>query len=122
MRPAAHLIGEHDFTSFRATECQAASPVKTLRALDVHRRGAYWRFDFDGSAFLHHMVRNNHGLLAGGGQRPRERCLDGRGAARPQPRRRAAPTFAADGLYFVGPYYDSGLAIPEHTPAMDWRP
>jgi tRNA pseudouridine38-40 synthase len=118
---AAHLIGEHDFTSFRAAECQAASPVKTLRVLDVHRRGAYWRFDFDGSAFLHHMVRNIMGclLVVGSGREPAAWMGE---VLRARSRDAAAPTFAADGLYFVGPYYDAGLAIPEHTPAMDWRP
>ena len=55
---AARLLGEHDFTSFRAAECQAASPVKTLRNIAISRRGAYWRFEFDANAFLHHMVRN----------------------------------------------------------------
>ena len=55
---AALLVGEHDFSAFRSAECQALSPVKTLRALAIERRGAYWRFDFDASAFLHHMVRN----------------------------------------------------------------
>eukprot|EP01136_Pigoraptor_vietnamica_P001466 Opistho-1_new@28143 len=59
MRAAVQvLLGEHDFTSFRSSECQAASPVKTLRAIAISKRGAYWRFEFDASAFLHHMVRN----------------------------------------------------------------
>lgn len=53
MRQAAgRLIGEHDFTSFRASACQALSPVKQLTRIDVTfpRRGAYWRFDFEASA------------------------------------------------------------------------
>jgi tRNA pseudouridine38-40 synthase len=116
---AALLIGEHDFSSFRAAECQALSPVKTMRAIHIERRGAYWRFDFDASAFLHHMVRNLMGCLltvGEGRQSPgwmaevlAARCRDA-----------AAPTFAPDGLYFVGPYYDAWHEIPEHTPAMDW--
>src|SRR6218665_501837 len=57
------LLGEHDFSSFRSSECQAASPVKTLRAIAISKRGAYWRFEFDASAFLHHMVRNIMGCL-----------------------------------------------------------
>jgi tRNA pseudouridine38-40 synthase len=118
---AALLLGEHDFSSFRAAECQAASPVKTLRALDIHRRGAYWRFDFDASAFLHHMVRNLMGCLVavGSGRRP-PGWLGEVLAARN--RQAAAPTFAAAGLYFVGPYYDADLGLPQHTPAMDWLP
>src|SRR5262245_31726350 len=59
MRSAADsLIGEHDFSSFRSSECQAASPVKTLRSIGIECHGAYWRFEFDAGAFLHHMVRN----------------------------------------------------------------
>ena len=118
---AALLIGEHDFSSFRAAECQALSPVKTMRAIRIERRGAYWRFDFDASAFLHHMVRNLMGcLLVVGEGRQSPGWLAEVLAARS--RDAAAPTFAPDGLYFVGPYYDARYAIPEHTPAMDWLP
>lgn len=122
MRSAATaLIGEHDFSSFRSSECQAASPVKTLRAIDIDRRGAYWRFEFEASAFLHHMVRNIMGCLlaVGSGRRPPD-WLTGVLAARD--RDAAAPTFAADGLYFVGPYYDAHLGLPERAPALDWLP
>jgi tRNA pseudouridine38-40 synthase len=116
---AALLIGEHDFTAFRAAACQASTPVKTLRAIDISRRGAYWRFDFDASAFLHHMVRNIMGCLVAVGQ----------GSHTPRwiaevlaSRRReiAAPTFAPDGLYFAGPYYDARHGLPAVTPAFDW--
>ena len=118
---AARLIGEHDFSSFRAAECQALSPVKTMRAIHIERRGAYWRFDFDASAFLHHMVRNLMGcLLAVGEGRQSPGWMAEVLAARS--RDAAAPTFMPDGLYFVGPYYDAKHAIPEHTPAMDWLP
>ena len=118
---AALLIGEHDFSSFRSSQCQAKSPVKTLRAITLDRRGPYWRFDFDGSAFLHHMVRNIMGcLVAVGSGRQLPGWLGDVLAARH--RDAAAPTFAADGLYFAGPYYDPALRLPEHTPAMDWVP
>jgi tRNA pseudouridine38-40 synthase len=118
---AALLIGEHDFSAFRSAECQAASPVKTLRAIEIHRRGAYWRFDFDASAFLHHMVRNIMGCIVAVGNGSRSaawlaQVLAGR------ERSLAAPTFPADGLYFVGPYYDAPLGVPQHTAAMDWLP
>ncbi len=122
MRAAAsHLIGEHDFSSFRAAECQALSSVKTMRAMDIERRGAYWRFDFDASAFLHHMVRNLMGCLlaVGSGQYPPEWMAEVLAA---RSRAAAAPTFAADGLYFVGPYYDERHGIPTHAPAIDWLP
>ncbi|WP_295645312.1 tRNA pseudouridine(38-40) synthase TruA [uncultured Methylibium sp.] len=118
---AAHLIGQHDFSAFRSAECQAASPVKTLRRIDIARRGAYWRFDFEASAFLHHMVRNLMGCLLAVGQGSRAPAwvadvLAGRD------RSLAAPTFAPDGLYFLGPHYDAGFALPERTPAFDWLP
>lgn len=118
---AAHLVGEHDFSSFRSAECQAASPVKTLRSLTVDRRGAYWCFDFDGSAFLHHMVRNIMGCLVAVGSGARVPDWMGE-VLRARDRDAAAPTFSPDGLYFLGPYYDAGLGLPEHTPAMDWLP
>ena len=118
---ARELIGEHDFSAFRSAECQAASPVKQLRAIDIHRRGPYWRFEFDASAFLHHMVRNIMGCLlaVGTGARPATWLAD---VLASRDRGQAAPTFPPDGLYFVGPYYDARHAIPERTPAMDWLP
>ena len=118
---AAILLGEHDFSSFRAAGCQSPTPVKTLRAIDITRHGAYWRFDFDGNAFLHHMVRNITGcLVAVGSGRQQAGWMAHVLAARD--RDAAAPTFPADGLYFVGPYYDAVHDIPGHTPAMDWIP
>ncbi len=118
---AAVLIGEHDFSSFRAAECQARSPVKTLRRIDITRRGAYWRFDFDGSAFLHHMVRNILGCLVavGSGRRTPGWMAEVLAA---RSREAAAPTFPSAGLYFLGPYYDAALGLPEHPPALDWLP
>ncbi|MDH4050108.1 MAG: tRNA pseudouridine(38-40) synthase TruA [Rubrivivax sp.] len=116
---AALLIGEHDFSAFRAAACQAKSPVKTLRRIDIRRHGAYWCFDFDASAFLHHMVRNIMGcLLAVGNGRAAPGWVGEVLASRD--RSAAAPTFAPDGLYFCGPYYDAGFGLPVHTPAMDW--
>jgi tRNA pseudouridine38-40 synthase len=118
---ASHLLGEHDFSAFRAAACQAHTPVKTLRQLDITRRGAYWRFDFEASAFLHHMVRNIMGCLVavGTGSKPPDWLAE---VLASRSRQAAAPTFAADGLYFVGPHYDAAYGLPEHTPAMDWMP
>jgi tRNA pseudouridine38-40 synthase len=118
---AAALIGQHDFSAFRSAECQAPSPIKTLRTLTVERRGAYWRFDFEADAFLHHMIRNLMGSLVtvGSGARPPAWLAE---VLASRDRTLASATFAPDGLYFVGPYYDAVHAIPEHTPAMDWLP
>lgn len=120
-RAAQHLVGEHDFSSFRAAECQSPTPVKTLRGIEITRRGAYWRFDFDANAYLHHMVRNLMGCLVavGSGRRPPDWTAEVLAA---RDRDAAAPTFPSDGLYFVGPYYDPALAIPEQVPALDWVP
>ena len=122
MRDAAgRLLGEHDFSAFRSAQCQAASPVKTLRSISIAQRGAYWRFEFDASAFLHHMVRNIMGCLVavGTGARPAD-WLDEVLASRR--REFAAPTFSPAGLYFAGPYYDAAHGIPVRTAAMDWLP
>jgi tRNA pseudouridine38-40 synthase len=111
MRAAAHhLIGEHDFSAFRAAECQAVTPVKTVRAIEVARRGAYWRFDFDASAFLHHMVRNIMGCLVavGSGRQPPGWMAE---VLASRSRDAAAPTFPPEGLYFLGPYYDAAHEI-----------
>ncbi len=116
-----YLLGEHDFSAFRSSECQALSPVKTIREISIRRHGAYWRFEFEASAFLHHMIRNIMGCLVaiGTGSKPvvwMREVLEGRD------RKLAAPTFAAAGLYFLGPRYDAAFDIPSRTPAFDWLP
>lgn len=122
MRAAAQkLLGEHDFSAFRSSECQAPTPVKTIRSIEISRRGAYWRFEFDANAFLHHMVRNLMGSLLAVGAGVRGEAWLAQVLAT-KDRALAAPTFPADGLYFVGPYYDPVHAIPQHTAAMDWLP
>jgi tRNA pseudouridine38-40 synthase len=120
-RAAALLLGEHDFTSFRASQCQAHTAVKTMRRIEIARRGAYWRFEFEANAFLHHMIRNIMGCLVaiGSGARPPEWMAEVLAA---RSRDAAAPTFAPDGLYFLGPVYDAAWGLPERTPAFDWLP
>jgi tRNA pseudouridine38-40 synthase len=122
MRQAAGLLlGEHDFTSFRASACQALSPVKTLHRIDISRRGAYWRFDFEGNAFLHHMIRNIMGclVLIGQGLQPPDWMTQVLAA---RDRDAAAPTFAPDGLYFLGPRYAPDWGLPEHVSGYDALP
>lgn len=64
MQQAAEtLVGEHDFTSFRAKQCQAKSAIKTIEFLDITRDGSYVKIDIKANAFLHHMVRNIAGVL-----------------------------------------------------------
>ncbi|HMW23874.1 MAG TPA: tRNA pseudouridine(38-40) synthase TruA [Burkholderiaceae bacterium] len=118
---AAQLIGEHDFSSFRSADCQARSSVKLMHRVEVLRHGAYWRFDFEASAFLHHMVRNLMGCLVavGAGQREPGWMAEVLAARN---RDAAAPTFAPDGLYFLGPRYDSRHDLPDWAAAADWLP
>ncbi len=118
---SAYLVGEHDFSSFRAAACQALSATKHLHAIRITRHGAYWRFEFEASAFLHHMVRNIMGCLVaiGQGKYPPQwiqQVLEARSRAA------AAPTFAPDGLYFLGPRYDARWGLPDRTDAYDSLP
>ena len=115
------LLGEHDFTSFRASQCQAKSPVKTMRRIEITRRGAYWRFEFEANAFLHHMIRNLMGclLVIGKGDRPVAWISEVLAA---RDRDAAAPTFSPDGLYFMGPCYEDHWDLPDRTAAYDWLP
>ena len=122
MRAAAHrLIGEHDFSSFRASQCQALSPVKDMRSITITQRGAFLHFEFEATAFLHHMIRNIMGCLVavGRGKHPPAWISD---VLQARERRIAAPTFAPDGLYFLGPRYDPQWGLPERTPAYDGLP
>jgi tRNA pseudouridine38-40 synthase len=110
-RAATSLVGTHDFSAFRAAECQAKTPVKTLLALDVTREGELIRLDFAAHAFLHHMVRNIVGALVYvGSGRQSAGWIEALLAARD--RTRAAPTFAPDGLYFTGADYDALHGLP----------
>ena len=122
MQQAAELLlGEHDFSSFRASACQALSPIKHLQRLAITRRGAYWRFEFEANAFLHHMIRNLMGCLiaVGQGQYPPAWITQ---VLQARDRKVAAPTFSPDGLYFLGPRYAPHWGLPERTPAFDTLP
>ena len=122
MRDAAkQLVGTHDFTSFRASECQAKSPVKTLTRVEITRRGGYWRFDFEADAFLHHMIRNIMGCLVVVGQGVQSTGWM-REVMEARSRDAASPTFSPDGLYFLGPVYDAKWQLPSRTAAYDWLP
>jgi tRNA pseudouridine38-40 synthase len=122
MREAASLlVGQHDFSSFRAAGCQARTPVKTITDISITRRGAYWRFDFEADAFLHHMIRNIMGCLLVIGQGQQSAQWMGQVLAA-RDRDAAAPTFSPDGLYFLGPVYGSQWNLPARTPAYDWLP
>ncbi|CAN7164027.1 tRNA pseudouridine(38-40) synthase TruA [Polaromonas sp. LjRoot131] len=126
MRQATtYLVGEHDFSSFRAAQCQAKSPVKTISRIEISHRGdpgaRYWRFEFEANAFLHHMIRNIMGCLVaiGQGNYPPGWLAEVMAA---RSRDAAAPTFSPDGLYFLGPVYEDHYGLPARAPAYDWLP
>jgi tRNA pseudouridine38-40 synthase len=108
---AERLVGTHDFSAFRAAECQAKSPVKTLARAQVRRDGTLIRFEFSANAFLHHMVRNLVGALVEIGSGRREAAWIGE-LLDARDRTRGAATFAADGLYFCGADYDARFGLP----------
>jgi tRNA pseudouridine38-40 synthase len=114
---AAQLVGEHDFSAFRAAECQAKSPIRRLTGLEVARRGDWIVIEAVANAFLHHMVRNIAGLLiaVGKGDQPpgwARTVLEGRD------RTRSAATAPAAGLYLWEVRYPAAFGLPVR--AADW--
>ncbi|MET0280914.1 MAG: tRNA pseudouridine(38-40) synthase TruA [Steroidobacteraceae bacterium] len=118
MRQAAkHLLGTHDFTAFRAAECQARSPIRNLQRLEVQRAGDFFVLEVTANAFLHHMVRNLAGMLihVGRGEAPPEHAaqvLAGRD------RRLAPATAPAGGLYFWQAHYPAVFGLPDDSDIM----
>ena len=113
MREAAGaLLGVHDFSAFRAAECQARTPIKTLDRLDIAREGDMLRFDLHADAFLQHMVRNIVGTLVyvGNGRHPAAWAAE---VLASRDRSRAAPTFSAAGLYLTGIDYAPRWNLPD---------
>lgn len=109
---ASHLLGRHDFSAFRAAECQAKTPVKELRLARIERQRDYLLCDFRADGFLHHMVRNLMGCLIqiGAGAQPPDWLREVRES---RDRTRAAPTFDAAGLYLTHIRYPAHFALPE---------
>lgn len=112
---ARHLVGEHDFSSYRAVACQAHSPVREVKELNVYKSGNLIVIDIRANAFLHHMVRNIAGVL----------MKIGSGEARPEwakevlearDRRQGGVTAPPWGLYFVDVGYPEEFDIPKAEP------
>ncbi|PXX45636.1 MULTISPECIES: tRNA pseudouridine(38-40) synthase TruA [Aquitalea] len=115
MRQAATiLLGQHDFSSFRAAECQAKSPVKHLQQLEISEAGGLIRFDLLADAFLHHMVRNIVGALVYVGKGSLD-AADLEALLAAQDRTRAPPTFMPDGLYLTGVGYPAQYQLPSQA-------
>ena len=105
------LIGEHDFSAFRAAECQARSPVKAIKRLDIFRNGDLITFEFTADGYLQHMVRNIVGSLVyvGKGKHP---AIWLQSVLQSRDRNLCAPTFSAAGLYLQRIGYDDKWQLP----------
>ena len=114
---AQALVGKHDFSAFRAAECQAPSPVRTLHRITVRRQGDRIVVTLTANAFLHHMVRNIVGSLiqVGIGNHPVQWMTE---LLESRKRELAAPTFSPDGLYLAKVDYDARWNLPASDIAL----
>ena len=112
---ARHLLGEHDFSSFRALACQARHPVRTLHRLEVARAGDFFFMDVTANGFLHHMVRNIAGVLlaVGSGERDPDWVRE---LLQARDRTVGGVTAPAQGLYLVEVGYPAAHALPGADP------
>lgn len=120
-RAAQALLGEQDFSSFRAAACQASHARRNVQSLKVRRSGNFVLIDIQANAFLHHMVRNIVGslMLVGKQQQPVEWIAD---LLALQDRTQAAPTAPAEGLYFVNAIYPEAWQVPNtHLDEVLWH-
>ena len=108
---AQALVGEHDFSAFRAAQCQAKSPIKTMHAINVKRAGDLIVVSISANAFLHHMVRNIVGSLVyvGSGRQDVDWLAF---LLTQQNRTLSAPTFSPSGLYLAAIHYDERFGLP----------
>lgn len=118
---AAHLVGRHDFTSFRATQCQAKSPIRQIHYLHIIRRGDLIVLEVQANAFLHHMVRNMVGVLmtVGAGDKPAS-WVGGVLAARN--RSAGGVTAKPYGLYLVSVDFPAEFNLPGGSPGPLFLP
>jgi len=114
---AKYLLGEHDFTSFRATECQAKSPMRELRALEVVRQDEFVHIRAHANAFLQHMVRNLAGVLMtiGAGEHEPDWA---KAVLEARDRKVGGVTAAADGLYLREIEYPETFKLPRLSRAV----
>ena len=113
----SYLQGQHDFSAFRASECQAKSPIKTLHEASVQQHGQYIVFRFTANAFLHHQVRNMVGaLIYVGNQHYPAKQMQVWLAKRN--RKNVPPTFSPNGLYLSGVGYNAEWALPETSKTL----
>ena len=108
---AALLVGEHDFSAFRSSECQAKTPVRNIHSFEIQQTGKGIDFVIRANAFLHHMVRNLVGTLVyvGKGKHPPQWVEE---LLRSRDRAKAAPTFGPEGLYLETIEYEAKWGLP----------
>ncbi|HLT89756.1 MAG TPA: tRNA pseudouridine(38-40) synthase TruA [Woeseiaceae bacterium] len=118
---AACLIGEHDFSAFRAAGCQAKTPRREVRAIEIVRRGDWVTIEATANAFLQHMVRNIVGVLAavGTGERPPEWAA---AVLESRDRREGGITAPAHGLTLVAVEYPPHFGLPPVRPSAPDAP
>lgn len=109
---AEHLVGEHDFTSYRAVGCQAKSPIRTIKALNIYQTGRLIVIDVTANAFLHHMVRNIAGVLMTIGAGEAETSWS-KTVLEARDRREGGITAPPYGLYFVDVKYPEEYELPK---------
>ena len=116
---AQALCGQHDFSAFRAAECQSRVALRRVDRVAVSRHGAFVFIDVTANAFLHHMVRNIAGslMLIGAGARPAGWLAEVLAA---RDRRAAGPTAPAGGLYLARVDYPASFGLPAAAAADDW--
>jgi tRNA pseudouridine38-40 synthase len=109
---ARHLLGAYDFSAFRSAECQANSPVRELRRLEIRKSGDFIVFELAANAFLHHMARNIVGSLIYVGKGTHDPAWLAMVLAS-RDRKLAAPTLDAAGLYLAHVSYDAKWGLPQ---------
>ena len=112
---AQHLAGRHDFSSFRAAECQARTPMRNMHEIGIVRTGEHIVLTVRANAFLHHMVRNIAGVLIaiGSGERSTDWTAEVLAA---RDRTQAGVTAPPGGLYLAGIRYTPSLGLPSEPP------
>lgn len=117
---AQYLVGEHDFSAFRASECQAKSPIRTLEEATIAAHDRKFIFRFTANAFLQHQVRNMMGALiyVGNGKCPPTLIKD---LLTQKDRTLSPPTFSPNGLYLTGVAYEPQWQLPPNNHHIDMR-
>jgi tRNA pseudouridine38-40 synthase len=109
---SSYWLGEHDFSAFRASQCQSKSPIRKIHDIKIKQKGEYFTFDFIANAFLHHMVRNMVGVLTKIGTCQKK--VDwAKEVLESRDRRLAGVTAKPEGLYLIDVLYPAHFGLPQ---------